>query len=889
MGIFDPKVDTEVSYQQPLSVPEKQMESPLFALAEIGVGAASEVFKTGGSGSGSGGSDGLAMQQFQETIMMAQSARSNGDSVKANRLESTATLNLQRQGLKVNDDVKAAYSAITGRPGDELMFSREQLLEQEMMESPAYQTALQATYASDQDLSMEERHQKAMARVVRQQSQATQLMDDNLGWTEGKRDAFSSAVNDFSTSVLGTINEVAKQKGFVDQEILRVGRLQWEETKSALYNLRPEGVSDNQWSQVEDQIDRVDAQFELVEEMSSAEGIEGQMAAQLAQGVMEKEDWTVGMRVASLNLLKNPDALSALGVVEVKESVEALLTENFNLPGSGTQEDPETGEGTGSALPKAILDNIGADDSEKSLKRARSIGKLLGTTDQAKLNDPAYRNDFLKATHIGFEAMNKIGGTDRRYLSAEGITQVFNGEIVAGLKAIAKVDPVQAEAAFQKGFEALDKQFAIAQGQLSNSLSGTALRLDPEGKLVLNREVLLERTSPEMFARIERAAEDHYGGDLMALLKDRGMKPTLTEFEGGGFRQGTAINLPPEVYEGLGDLSTIQQQLRAVNTIDKKRMEFRQGLNLTRQEDTTPQAQTLDLDTSAQVSEQIMAYSGVEPRGILDVAQSQLGLNENDQREAVTNFLKAGGQNVDPATTAWCAAFVNSTLKQVGLNGTDQLNARSFLDWGTEVTEPKVGDVVVLWRDNPDSWKGHVGFFKGYDDNGDILILGGNQSDSVNVKSYSKDKLLGFRRPPGQQETGEKTISRNLRSLATEPESFLPEGYNTAPQETPETASLGVSEGTQGGQMPEAGAETPVATQETTEVTEQPETRDSGRAVAEQKMVRTRNILKRVGVDESTVPRFNSEEEARKAIDGGELSQGDFYIINGELEVVEES
>jgi len=46
-----------------------------------------------------------------------------------------------------------------------------------------------------------------------------------------------------------------------------------------------------------------------------------------------------------------------------------------------------------------------------------------------------------------------------------------------------------------------------------------------------------------------------------------------------------------------------------------------------------------------------------------------------------------------------------------------------------------------------------VGFFQGYDDDGNIKVLGGNQSDSVSVQSYPSSRLLGFRRAPFQEST----------------------------------------------------------------------------------------------------------------------------------------
>jgi uncharacterized protein (TIGR02594 family) len=132
----------------------------------------------------------------------------------------------------------------------------------------------------------------------------------------------------------------------------------------------------------------------------------------------------------------------------------------------------------------------------------------------------------------------------------------------------------------------------------------------------------------------------------------------------------------------------------------------------------------------------------------MDAARSMIGMNERADSGVISDFIKSfSGIEIDPAQTAWCAAFVNGVLGAGGIDGTGQLNARSFLNFGTAVSEPRVGDVVVFSRGDPDGWQGHVGFFKGYDANGNILVLGGNQSDGVSVASYSADTLLGVRRP----------------------------------------------------------------------------------------------------------------------------------------------
>ena len=152
-------------------------------------------------------------------------------------------------------------------------------------------------------------------------------------------------------------------------------------------------------------------------------------------------------------------------------------------------------------------------------------------------------------------------------------------------------------------------------------------------------------------------------------------------------------------------------------------------------------------DTMAAIGQPATAPSPVsDGGGPMDIAARALGLNESDKAAALNDYLTTGGQNIDPATTAWCAAFVDATLRQSGMEGTGKLNARSYLDWGQPVDQPQRGDVAVFSRGDPNGWQGHVGFFDGYDEAGKIRVLGGNQGDAVSLASYDPSQLLGFRR-----------------------------------------------------------------------------------------------------------------------------------------------
>lgn len=143
----------------------------------------------------------------------------------------------------------------------------------------------------------------------------------------------------------------------------------------------------------------------------------------------------------------------------------------------------------------------------------------------------------------------------------------------------------------------------------------------------------------------------------------------------------------------------------------------------------------------------------------IELAQNLIGMDEKNPEHAqiLSSFIKENsGIEINPANTAWCAAFVGGVIGANGGEGTGKLNARSYLEWGEAVAEPKEGDVVVFSRGDPNGWQGHVGFFKGYDDKGNILVLGGNQGNKVSIQAYPRERFLGARRAPAQSEMQER-------------------------------------------------------------------------------------------------------------------------------------
>lgn len=134
---------------------------------------------------------------------------------------------------------------------------------------------------------------------------------------------------------------------------------------------------------------------------------------------------------------------------------------------------------------------------------------------------------------------------------------------------------------------------------------------------------------------------------------------------------------------------------------------------------------------------------------LTEIAVSQIGIKEivgsQHNPEVLKYFQETGHDWVKDDETAWCSAFANWVCMKAGKMRSGKLNARSWMTVGEKVTEPKVGDIVIFWRESPHSWKGHVAFFV-REQGHYIYVLGGNQKNSVCVQAYQKRKLLEYRR-----------------------------------------------------------------------------------------------------------------------------------------------
>lgn len=91
----------------------------------------------------------------------------------------------------------------------------------------------------------------------------------------------------------------------------------------------------------------------------------------------------------------------------------------------------------------------------------------------------------------------------------------------------------------------------------------------------------------------------------------------------------------------------------------------------------------------------------------------------------------------------WCGLFVAYVVHKTGRKPVDKpLWARNWQNFGNASAKASLGDILVFVRNGG----GHVGFYVGEDKNA-YYVLGGNQSNGVNITRILKSRCVAVRSP----------------------------------------------------------------------------------------------------------------------------------------------
>tara|TARA_R110000772_G_scaffold94334_4_gene192185 strand:- start:10376 stop:13192 length:2817 start_codon:yes stop_codon:yes gene_type:complete len=767
MGIFDPKIDANVSIEA--------AQAP-----SGGAGALAGLFSAGLDAYSTAQTRAVGtppsytqqkdqqeqaqIQGFQDSLLKSSALRRDGRMAEADRAEQQILANAARDGLDISSEmVQATYRATTGRDPKFMGVSNEQRQAEAIMESDEFKSAYVATFAGTNGSTMSdtERQNVAMAQIARQQSNNIMLQNNNIDWNAGRADAFSGVINTFNQTNLGSLSILAQQGKMIPIEQLNQSQAQWDATKSQLYAQRPQGISDAEWKPIQDQITQVDNSYDLLLKFQNSSG-DRDFPAQLAQNIVAAVQTMDGItdmeKLAIAAFAKDPTKLIELNVTnptDMKQLLEDVNVNGVNLNTFGQISDPVTNtntkpDGTPSLFPQELRDSIGNQTASELFTTASTLSTAGGASSTSDIAaDPKIRGDYIRITSKAFAAMVGVGEKGE-FLSSEGINKLFNGTIVAGIDAVAKVDPASGLTLYLQGQEAINQQHAIAtqalQNQIRKSPEGYSFNEDTGQVNVSLAGLSRLGMTEDNIMRLTRIADDYYNGDQLAMLTDRGSRlqaePALSLER--DLLRGPIVSGVTNEAKALNDLASNLRAIQGKRDIFNQRVESLKPKMDEGALVATDAIRALDETTFASLRNYQNVEGDAPFLAAINTVAGDLGIDNRDLF-TVMGFETVGTFNPsikNPGSTATgLIQFLESTAKGLGTSTSELANMtrEQQMEYVGKYLKPfkgkmkNIGDVYmavhwpaavgkagdyVMYREGSDEYKAN----KNLDKNGDGIV-----------------------------------------------------------------------------------------------------------------------------------------------------------------------
>lgn len=126
----------------------------------------------------------------------------------------------------------------------------------------------------------------------------------------------------------------------------------------------------------------------------------------------------------------------------------------------------------------------------------------------------------------------------------------------------------------------------------------------------------------------------------------------------------------------------------------------------------------------------------------------RMDLHEVRDNKTLISFLKIGKYLGNPKNLPWCGDAIESAIAKTlpdEVLPSNPFFAQNWNKFGINVRKPIVGSIgPIRWNAS----SGHVGVVVGYDkDRKRVYLLGGNQSNEINITSFPESKFMGYRWP----------------------------------------------------------------------------------------------------------------------------------------------
>lgn len=510
MPTLSPDVDFNVASEAPIAPVDY---SGIARLVGDGITSATQAQEVD-----SGALDTELMRGLKKVRMLHDRGRSS----EGHALESDLLTKYTAAGGNLGSPrIKTAVQGITGRDPEDFGNTPEEVALQETLKSDAYSAAVIGTYATDRDLTPEERREKALGVLSIKEGRAAILEQAAFNWTAEGEAALMGTISDFEDTIFGGAFLNAANGGELTLEDTQQAQGALIEFRRGIESRRPANVSNEEWSSVTKRLDQTAGQLQFFSDMASNENVGAraisdiQMAIKAADIDDIQKNWLLKMATADPQYLQEM-SLFPSEVVDIMSSLQ--------MPGDGGL---TPGQLRDASITDPYPENNAKDmTSQQVFNNLNNISKGTQFTGDMRNNEDL-RDAWGMATTMGLSNLNELAERGE-WLTGEQYEKVFNEKFFEQLNSIKDTDPTLYDAVSSRAQRALTQTGNALQSRLKSVGAKVPADLDTaSGEWILRPEgVRRSGVPPNVADHLIAAAVAEYGGDeqsaLTAMMNEEG-------------------------------------------------------------------------------------------------------------------------------------------------------------------------------------------------------------------------------------------------------------------------------------------------------------------------------------------------------------------------------
>ena len=554
MGIFDPKIDVELTPERTIPVPQVSGVGGMEAATTLAQGAGnfasallSGLGGSGGSRSGGGRTIESKQQQFVADFARVSQIQ---DPARRQQFERKLSINAMADGVDLGfqNKTKATYTGVPVEMGYADIQEQNTIKFLEDPDNGPYINWASQKLGEDAPLEMVVREAELFknSKELREKEREFNL----LGSADKVNNALAQLTSDKELATAALVAKNKEGKPVYQQEI-DMTRALLRSNYNELNRTYLADIPDEEKKVFVQEYERQIAALDALEKVTVSALAETQMAtvqAGIQQHLFADPNVSNTEAIATMGAISRLSAEDMIKTGAITATTPASVQESLGKMGKALDvgeaaAGPEgaavdtTGMGSsstalGAPLPgaddygddvRAGIEKIDANPT-MTLDRIDTLTKLIDadTFDMGK-NPNAVENLKQHLTIVG-EAWFKLGDKDQQWITAPK-TQAVSLKVKAGIDTLAQSDILAAATASRKMAKATATMAEQARQALKSMEAQFVVRVD-EGKVVFDKEKFLAsgEFSPENLEAAEAAANRYYGGDILALLQDAGAR-----------------------------------------------------------------------------------------------------------------------------------------------------------------------------------------------------------------------------------------------------------------------------------------------------------------------------------------------------------------------------